>query len=133
RHGVSARPIVPDYAVLRSRPSDRLSMTRERVDLSLIAEEAAEALLPLAEKHGVDIESYGDVAPALGSHALLLQMVTNLVNNAIVYNLSGDASLQIQTAIRPAAVQLTVEDSGEPLTPQLAATPTEPCQRGTAR
>ena len=132
-HAVNARAIDLIEALLLLSRADRLSFTRERVDLSLIAEEAAEALLPLAEKHGVDIESYGDVAPALGSHALLLQMVTNLVNNAIVYNLPGDGSVQIQTAIRPGSVQLTVENSGEQLTPQLVATLTEPFQRGTAR
>ena len=60
-------------------------------------------------------------------------MVTNLVHNAIVYNLPGHGSVQIQTATRPGSVQLTVENSGEQLTPQLVATLTEPFQRGTAR
>src|SRR5438046_10647436 len=128
-HAVNARAIDLIEALLLLSRADRLSFTRERVDLSLIAEEAAEALLPLAEKHGVDIESYGDVAPALGSHALLLQMVTNLVHHAILYNLPGDGSVQIQTAIRPGSVQLTVENSGEQLTPQLVATLTEPSHR----
>ena len=132
-HAVNARAIDLTEALLLLSRADRRSFTRERVDLSLIVEEAAETLLPLAEKHGVDIEPSGDVAPALGSHALLLQMVTNLVHNAIVYNLPGHGTVQIQTAIRPGSVQLTVENSGEQLTPQLVATLTEPFQRGTAR
>ena len=46
-----------------------------------------ETLLPLAEKRGVTIETSGDTTPTTGSHALLLQMATNLVHNAIVHNL----------------------------------------------
>ena len=65
------------------------------VDLSLLAEEATETLLPLAEKHGVTIETTGDVAPTIGSHALLLQMTTNLVHNAIVHNLPEHGTVHV--------------------------------------
>src|SRR5580700_6589889 len=57
-----------------------LAITQALLDMSLIAEEAAETLLPLAEKHGVTIGTSGDVSPAVGSHALLLQMTTNLLH-----------------------------------------------------
>jgi len=39
-------------------------------DLSLIAEEATETLLPLAEKRGLTIETSSDMTPTIGSHAL---------------------------------------------------------------
>lgn len=71
---------------------------REEVDLSLIAEEAAETLLPLAEEHGVTIETSGDIAPTIGSHALLLQLMTNLLHNAIVHNLPEHGTVQVNTA-----------------------------------
>lgn len=46
----------------------------------LIAEEAAETLMPLAEERGVTIQTPGHVTPTVGSHLLLLlQMTTNLV------------------------------------------------------
>ena len=101
--------------------------------MSLIAEEAAETLLPLAEKHGVTIETSGDLTPAIGSHALLLQLTMNLVHNAIVHNLLEYGTVQVKTAIGPRAVMLTVENTGEKLTPQLVSTLTEPFQRGTER
>ena len=41
---------------------------------------------PAAGKHGVTIETAGDTTRSIGSHALLLQMTTNLVHNATVYN-----------------------------------------------
>jgi two-component system sensor histidine kinase VanS len=106
---VNARAIdLTEALLLLSRVGQR-SFSREHVDLSLIAEEAAETLLPLAEKHGVTIETSGDLTPATGSHALLLQLTMNLVHNAIVHNLPEDGTVQVKTAIGPRAVMLTVE------------------------
>ncbi len=86
-HFINTRAIALTEALLLLSRADQRSFTRERVDLSLLAEEAAETLLPLAEKRGLSIETSGDPASALGSHALLLQLTTNLVHNAIVHNL----------------------------------------------
>ena len=86
-HAVNARAIELTEALLLLSRTDQRSFTREQVDLSLIAEEATETLLPLAEKQGVTIETSGDITPTIGSHALLLQLTTNLVHNAIVHNL----------------------------------------------
>jgi len=130
---VNARTIDLTEALLLLSRADQRSFTREHVDLSLIAEEAAETLLPLAERRGVTIETSGDIAPTLGSHALLLQMTTNLLHNAIVHNLPEHGTAHLNTAIGPGSVTLTVENTGEKLTPQLVSTLTEPFQRGTER
>jgi two-component system, OmpR family, sensor histidine kinase VanS len=132
-HAVNARAIDLTEALLLLSRTDQRSFTRERVDLSLIVEEATETLLPLAEKRGVTVQTSGDVTPTIGSHSLLLQMTTNLVHNAIVHNLPERGTVQVNTAIRPESVMLTVENSGEKLTPQLVSTLTEPFQRGTER
>jgi two-component system sensor histidine kinase VanS len=113
--------------------ADQRSFTREHVDLSLIVEEAAETLLPLAEKHSVTIETAGDIAPTSGSHALLLQMTTNLLHNAIVHNLPEHGIVGITTIVHADIAVVTVENTGDPLTPQLVSTLTEPFQRGTER
>jgi two-component system sensor histidine kinase VanS len=132
-HVVNARAIDLTEALLLLSRADQRSFTRDHVDLSLIAEEAAETLLPLAEKHGVSIETSGDMTPTIGSHALLLQLTTNLLHNAIVHNLAKQGSVQVNTSIRRESVVLTVENTGDELTPQLVSTLTEPFQRGTAR
>jgi two-component system, OmpR family, sensor histidine kinase VanS len=62
-HAVNTRAINLTEALLLLSRADQRSYIRERVDLSLFAEEATETLLPLAEKHGVTIETSGDVAP----------------------------------------------------------------------
>ena len=125
-HAVNTRAIDLTEALLLLSRADQRSFTREHVDLSLIAEEATETLLPLAEKHGVTIETSGDMTPTIGSHALLLQLTTNLVHNAIVHNLPEQGTVWVTTSVHPKSVVLTVENTGEKLTPQLVSTLVEP-------
>jgi two-component system, OmpR family, sensor histidine kinase VanS len=132
-HAVNTRAIDLTEALLLLSRADQRSFAREHVDLSLIAEEATETLLPLAEKRGVTIETSGDVTPTIGSHALLLQMTTNLVHNAIVHNLPEQGSVWVTTSVHPKGVVLTVENTGKKLTPQLVSTLGEPFRRGTER
>jgi two-component system sensor histidine kinase VanS len=132
-HAVNARAIDLTEALLVLSRADQGSFTRAPVDLSLLVEEATETLLPLAEKRGVTIETSGDVTPALGSQALLLLMTTNLVDNAIVHNLPEQGTVWVKTSTRPETVMLTVENTGEKLSPQLVSTLTEPFQRATER
>jgi two-component system sensor histidine kinase VanS len=132
-HAVNARAIDLTEALLLLSRADQRSFAREHIDLSLVAEEAAETLLPLAESHGVSIETSGEVTPTIGSHALLLQMTTNLLQNAIVHNLPVEGSVWVTTSVDSESVMLTVENTGEQLTPKLVSTLTEPFQRATER
>ncbi len=111
-------------------------------DLSLIAEEATESLLPLAAQRGVEIEvdTAADTPRARGSHALLLQLATNLIHNAVVHNLPAGGTVRVTTSAHPSnggaepdGVTLTVENTGETLTAERTATLTEPFLRGTTR
>jgi two-component system sensor histidine kinase VanS len=130
---VNSRAIDLTEALLLLSRADQRSFVREPVDLSLIAEEATETLLPFAEERGVTIETSGDATPAIGSPALLLQMATNLVHNAIVHNLPDQGTVWVTTSAQPGRVALTVENTGEKLSPQLVSTLGEPFQRGTQR
>jgi two-component system, OmpR family, sensor histidine kinase VanS len=132
-HFVNTRAIDLTEALLLLSRADQRSFASEHVDLSLVAEEATETLLPFAEQRGITIETSGDVTPTLGSSALLLQMATNLVHNAIVHNLPEQGSVWVKTAVHPQIVVLTVENTGEKLTPQLVATLREPFLRGPGR
>jgi two-component system sensor histidine kinase VanS len=132
-HAVNTRAIDLTEALLLLSRADQGSFVREHVDLSLIAEEASETLLHLAEQRGATVETSGDAAPTVGSPALLLQMATNLVHNAIVHNLPDGGGVWVTTSAHGDAVALTVENTGETLTPQLVATLAEPFQRGSTR
>jgi two-component system sensor histidine kinase VanS len=132
-HFVNTRAIDLTEALLLLSRADQRSFVPEHVDLSLITEDAIETLLPLAEKRGVTIETSGDMTPTIGSHTLLLQLTTNLVHNAIVHNLPEQGTAWVTTSVHPKSVVLTVENTGEKLTPQLVSTLDEPFQRGTTR
>src|SRR6266498_3975796 len=114
-HAVNTRAIDLTEALLVLSRADQRSFTREPVDLSLLVEEAA-------EKHGVTVNTSDDVTPAIGSPALLLQMTTNLLHNAIVHNLPERGTVWVRTSVHPTAVVLTVENTGDKLTPQLVST-----------
>jgi two-component system sensor histidine kinase VanS len=132
-HEVNARAIDLTEALLLLSRADQRSFAREPVDLSLLAEEASETLLPLAAKRGVAIETSSDAAPTEGSRALLLQLVTNLVHNGIVHNLPEGGTVWVTSAAHPDGVELTVASSGEQLAPELLARLDEPFLRGTER
>jgi two-component system sensor histidine kinase VanS len=132
-HAVNTRAIDLTEALLLLSRADQRSFPQEHVDLSLVAEEATETLLPLAEERGVTIATSGDRTPTIGSHALLLQLSTNLVHNAIVHNLPEQGTVRVTTSVHPKSVVLTVENTGEELTPHLVSTLAEPFRRGTER
>jgi two-component system sensor histidine kinase VanS len=134
-HVVNSRAIDLTEALLLLSRADQRAFAREPVDLSLAAEEATETLLPLAEERGIAVEATGAAAaPALGSYPLLLQLTTNLVHNAIVHNLPQDGRVWVTTGgDGDGHVELTVENTGPPLSPPLVAMLAEPFQRGSAR
>ncbi|WP_406470554.1 sensor histidine kinase [Streptomyces sp. NBC_01615] len=135
-HAVNTRAIDLTEALLLLSRGDRGNFTRESVDLSLIAEEAAETLLPLAEQRRITLDVTGGAARTSGSAELLLRMVTNLVQNAIVHNLPADkngGTVTVHTEAHGDTSVLRVENTGRRLPPELVPTLTEPFQRGTER
>ena len=130
---VNTRAIALTEALLVLSRADQRSFTPEHVDLSLVAEEATETLLPLAEKHGVTIKTSGEMTPTIGSEALLLQLTTNLVQNAIVHNRPSHGAVWVTTSVHARQVALTVENTGGELAPELVPTLVEPFLRGTER
>ncbi|MFC6538396.1 sensor histidine kinase [Nonomuraea salmonea] len=130
---VNTRAIDLTEALLLLSRSERGSFNPEPVDLSLLAEEAAETLLPLAEKRQIALKVTGGRAWAAGSEALLLRMVTNLVQNAIVHNLPSKGTVTVHTESRRDTSVLRIENTGHRIPPELLPTLTEPFQRGTHR
>ncbi|HEU4977625.1 MAG TPA: HAMP domain-containing sensor histidine kinase [Solirubrobacteraceae bacterium] len=130
---VNTRAIDLIEALLLLSRAGQGSFARAQIDMSLVAEEATETLLPLAEQRGLTVETSGDETTTVGSHALLLQMTTNLVHNAIVHNLPERGSVWVSTSAQAESVVLTVENTGEQLAPQLVSTLAEPFQRGSRR
>ena len=132
-HTVNTRAIDLTEALLLLSRTNRRSFTREPLDLSLVAEEAVETLLHFAEQRGITIDVTGEPTPASGSPALLLRLMTNLVQNAVVHNLPTGGTVTVHTEAWPGVSVLRVENTGEQLPPELVPTLTEPFQRATER
>ena len=98
-YAVNTRAIDLTEALLLLTRADQRSFAREPVDLSLIAEEATESLLPFAEEHGLTIETSGEETRTVGSPTLLLQLCTNLLHNAIVHNLPAGGTVWVTTNV----------------------------------
>ncbi|WP_329276142.1 sensor histidine kinase [Streptomyces sp. NBC_00691] len=140
---VNTRAIDLTEALLLLSRGDTGTFTREGVDLSLLAEEAAETLLPLAEQRRITLAVSGDAARTSGSEELLLRMVTNLVQNAVVHNVPTGGTVTVHTeTVRTESVRtgtggaasvLRVENTGPPLPPELVPTLTEAFRRGADR
>ena len=88
----------------------------EEVDLLAISRETAESLRPAAEKKHVTLEVSGESAPVMGVRRLLYEIVYNLCDNAIKYNVEG-GSVRVETTCGPETVQLTVSDTGIGIAP----------------
>jgi two-component system sensor histidine kinase VanS len=129
---VNARAIALTEALLTLSRAEQRAFTAEPVDLSLLAEEAAETLLPLAEAHDVAIDVSAEVALATGSRPLLAQMVLNLLHNAIAHN-TRPGLVKVSAGAGGGVAVLIVENSGPELAPELVTTLTEPFQRGAER
>ncbi|MFF7452994.1 sensor histidine kinase [Kitasatospora sp. NPDC008115] len=133
-HAVNARAIDLTEALLLLGRADRKGFSREPVDLSLVAEEAVETLLPLAERRRITLDVTGEQAQALGSAELILRMATNLVQNAIVHNLPAGGTVTVRTGSQHGASVLRVENTGPRVVPaEVLPTLTEPFRRGTER
>ncbi len=130
---VNGRAVDLTEALLLLGRADQRSFAPEPVDLSLVAEQAAEVLLPLAERRGVTVEVSGEPVHAHGSPVLLLQVVTNLVHNAVVHNLPGGGTATVTTHAVGARAVVTVENTGDVLDADRVGTLVEPFQRGQGR
>ncbi len=90
----------------------------EMVDLAQIAREAADKRRAPAEKAGVTIEVVAEPSLTLhGDPVALLQVCTNLVDNALRHTPAG-GRVTITAARQPAGALLEVRDTGEGIAPE---------------
>lgn len=129
---VNRRTVELTEALLTLSKADRGVSERFDVDLSLAVEESAETLLPFAEERRITVELGGGPSVAVGSPALLQQLVTNLLHNAIVHNVDG-GRLTVTTGSDADVATLRVANTGRPLEQHALPQLLEPFQRGSGR
>lgn len=105
--------LVNDLLTLARMDSGKAEFTREPIDLSDIALEAAERLETLAKNNNVKIE-VGELPEASmqGDRRLLLQVVSNLIENGIKYTVGDDRSVRVETGVAKDKVWVRISDNG---------------------
>lgn len=99
--------LVGDLLALARLRQGVLEVRSEPVDLAAVAREAEERLRPRAREAGVEVRLEGGPAPASADHGRALQVVSNLLDNAIRVSPRGGA---VTVSVEPGA--LAVADRG---------------------
>lgn len=95
-------------------------LEKEKVDLYALAEEVCARLQPLAEKKQVTLSIRGGHAVIPGIRNLLGEMLFNLGDNAVKYNVKG-GSVEIDIVNEDCGTVLTVSDTGIGIPKELQA------------
>jgi signal transduction histidine kinase len=108
--------------------SDRGLVARTPQRLDLITAHVVDAHRDLAAKSGVSVSSDLTECVIAGEEVLLERLVTNLVRNAIIYNVEGG---EVRVTVTDAG-QLVVENTGVQIPAETVDGLFEPFRRGTA-
>ncbi len=108
--------LVNDLMTLARMDSGQTLLQKEDLDLSEVALEAYERMLPLAERRDISLH-IGEMPelPVHGDRQYLIQMISNLIENAIKYTpASGTVSLETEAVngAQPPSAVLKVSDTG---------------------
>jgi signal transduction histidine kinase len=105
--------LVNDLLTLARMDAGQAAMESLPVDLSDVALDTMERLTPLAARNGVRLEA-GDLPEVriLGDRQRLVQMVSNLVDNAIKYAAGEDKKVSIETGMSADTAWVRVSDNG---------------------
>jgi signal transduction histidine kinase len=115
-------------ALLTLARSQRGIDRRTPVDLAAVAQDVVQAQGPTAMARGVVLECSLDEARVSGDARLVSTLVSNVVDNAIQYNMPG-GRVDVQVAVRTAQGELTVVNTGALVTRDDVARLFEPFQR----
>lgn len=121
-------------ALLRLADADAITAVSEPVDLGIVMGSAMDENSVEAAERGIIIRAHLGPAPIMGDVALLAQLASNLIQNAVRHN-TGSGTAVITTAHCPGrgSVHLRVASSGESFTAQQASRLHEPFLRGAGR
>ena len=103
--------LIDDIIKLSKLDEDSLEIEREEVDLYELAREIIDRLGMSAKKRSVQVGLFGESVKYFGARQILDEMIFNLCENAIKYNVpKGKVNLWVGNT--PQGIKLIVEDTG---------------------
>ncbi|MFC5829001.1 sensor histidine kinase [Nonomuraea insulae] len=93
--------------------SERELAVRKPLDVQDVARTAVEQLAPFAEEHGVTVTTELVSAPTVGDPVLLERSVSNLLENAVKYNIPENGKVWIRTGMADGGLVVQVANTGQ--------------------
>ncbi|WP_246266860.1 sensor histidine kinase [Nonomuraea typhae] len=93
--------------------SERELAVRKPIDIRDVAQTAVEQVTPFADEHGVTITTELKSAGTVGDPVLLERCVSNLLENAVKYNLPDNGKVWIRTGMVDGALVVQVANTGQ--------------------
>ena len=109
--------LINDIVSLSKLDEDSAPRENESVELYGLAEEVLERLKLSAEEKGVTASLSGERVSLMGSRTILSEVLYNLCDNAIKYNVSG-GRLEVKISHAPRMAMITVSDTGMGIPPE---------------
>ncbi len=97
---------------------------KEQVNLLELADSAASALREQAEKRHISLSVTGESAKISGVRGFLYEMLYNLIDNAIKYNIDG-GKVEVAVSAGDTAITVSVKDTGIGIPPEYQARVTQ--------
>lgn len=118
RAGERMNHLIQDLLSVTTIEAGRLSINPQKMSVSELLEEAAETLGPIARDKSITFEAGGadDLPPVRADHARVLQVLSNLVGNAVKFTPSGGA-ITISATRAGNKVRYAVADTGPGIPP----------------
>jgi len=106
--------LIGDLVDVSSIESGRLAMTRTRGDATALITEAVDLFGPSASAKGVSLEAERMEAPLFAAfdHDRILQVLGNLIGNAIKFTAGGGRIKVARRSVEGGTVSFSVEDTG---------------------
>ncbi|WP_237109470.1 cell wall metabolism sensor histidine kinase WalK [Nonomuraea sp. MG754425] len=93
--------------------SERELAVRKPVEIMDVARTAVEQVTPFAAEHGVTVTTELVSAPTTGDPVLLERSVSNLLENAVKYNIPENGKVWIRTGMADGALVVQVANTGQ--------------------
>ena len=104
--------LISDLLVLACTDENKIALEREPIQLDLLTVDVAATMELLAAEKDVTLEVHVDKpAPVVGDEVRLIQVLMNLIDNAINYTNPG-GQVTVMVDVRDKSVWLTVSDTG---------------------